>query len=149
MKMAFLTRERSTCLRRKVGAVLVLNNHVISTGYNGPAKGLKHCSEVGCIRDGLKVKSGERLDICRAVHAEVNTIAQAAERGISVKGSTLFVTNHPCLDCLKLLINAGVERVVFYEDYNHQLSKKYAEESHITVEPYKGKPIQNIFSITN
>jgi len=108
MEMAHLVAKRSTCLRRNVGAILVKDKHILSTGYNGAPKGLEHCSEVGCLRKELGIPSGERHEICRGLHAEQNAIIQAAVFGISIKNSVLYCTNTPCVVCANMLINADV-----------------------------------------
>ena len=113
MEMARIVSKRSTCLRRKVGAILVKNRHILSTGYNGAPKGLKHCSEVGCLREQLKVPSGVRFEVCRGFYAEQNAIIQAAVFGVPIKDSILYCTNTPCVVCIKMLINAGVKEIVY------------------------------------
>jgi dCMP deaminase len=132
MEMALLVSTRTTCLRRRVGAVLVKDGHVISTGYNGSPRGLKHCAEVGCIRQQLNIPSGERHELCRAVHAEQNAVIQAAYHGTSTKGATLYTNYWPCVQCAKILINAGIEEIVYLDDsYNDSLSKEMLKESGI------------------
>lgn len=119
MKIAHIVKERSTCLRRKVGAVLVKDMHILSTGYNGAPKGLPHCSETGCLREKLNIPSGQRHELCRGVHAEQNAIIQAAVFGVSTRGSTLYVTDFPCSICAKIIINAEIKEIVYdspYED---------------------------------
>ena len=106
---------RTTCIRRRVGCVMVRGRRVLATGYNGAPSGAPHCLDIGCARSGLP--SGERLDLCRAVHAEANALAQAARFGISLEGATAYVTIRPCAGCMRLLIQAGVERVVFGDGY--------------------------------
>lgn len=134
MKMAFLASERSTCERRRVGAVLVRDRHVIATGYNGAAMGVKHCGEKGgCIRQQLGIESGKQLDICSAVHAEQNVIAQAAYHGIATKDSILYVTISPCFTCAKLLINAGVKEVVINGYYPDDRTEALFEEAKIKI----------------
>lgn len=137
MEMAYLAAKRSTCLRRKVGAVLVKDRHVLSTGYNGPPKGLAHCDETGCIRQQLQIPSGERHEICRGLHAEQNAIIQAAVFGISIKDSVLYVTNTPCVVCAKMLINAGVKEIVFDGDYPDALAKQILQESNIKIRKFR------------
>ncbi len=129
MSIAEMVSTRSTCLRRKVGAVLVKDKRIISTGYNGPPTGLKHPDEVGCLREKLGVPSGERHELCRGLHAEQNAIIQAALHGVSTKGSVLYCTHSPCSLCVKMLINAGVERVIYKEGYPDWLARKIAEEA--------------------
>ncbi len=134
MAMAELAGSRSTCLRRKVGAVIVKDKQVLSTGYNGAPKELPHCEEVGCRRKKMKVKSGTRHELCRGVHAEQNAVIQAAVFGVSVKNATLYCTHHPCVLCMKILINADIKRVVYKEGYPDELSKEMLEESNIIIE---------------
>ncbi len=130
MEIARLVATRSTCLRRSVGAVLVRDRTILTTGYNGAPRGLKHCEELGgCYREQLGVPSGERHEICRGTHAEQNAIAQAALVGVSTKESILYVTNHPCNICTKILINAGVKRIVYAEGYPDELARYLVEEA--------------------
>jgi len=117
MSIAKVVSTRSTCLRRRVGAVLVRDRQIISTGYNGAPKGVPHCEEVGCLREELSVPSGERHEICRGSHAEINAIAQAAAVGSQTAGATLYCTHEPCAFCAKALINAGVVRIVYRKPY--------------------------------
>ena len=133
MEMAHLVAKRSTCLRRNVGAILVKDKHILSTGYNGAPKGLEHCSEVGCLRKELGIPSGERHEICRGLHAEQNAIIQAAVFGISIKNSVLYCTNTPCVVCAKMLINAGVKEIVYSGEYPDDLAKKIISESKIKI----------------
>ncbi len=113
MQMAQLTAQRSTCLRRKVGAVIVKDKHIIATGYNGAPRGLKHCVELGgCLREKLKIPSGQRHELCRALHAEQNAIIQAATLGQSIEDGTIYITHQPCAICAKMIINAGLKRIV-------------------------------------
>jgi len=136
MEMAHVVSKRSTCLRRNVGAILVKDKHILSTGYNGAPKGLKHCSEVGCLRVNLNVPSGERHELCRGLHAEQNAIIQAAVFGVSIKGSTLYCTNTPCVVCVKMLINAGVKEIVYSGDYPDKLAKTMLSESNIKIKNF-------------
>ncbi len=131
MNMTDLVKQRATCLRRKVGAVIVKNKQILSTGYNGAPMGLDHCRI--CLREEMKIPSGEKQEICRATHAEQNAIAQAALHGTSINDSTIYCTNFPCVTCMKLLLNAGIKEVVYSEDYNDELSKKIARESGIRI----------------
>ncbi|MEJ5306705.1 MAG: dCMP deaminase family protein [candidate division WOR-3 bacterium] len=125
MEITKLVASRATCLRRKVGAIIVKDRHILSTGYNGPPKGVKHCDELGgCLREKLNVPSGERMELSRAVHAEQNAIIQAAKLGINIEGADMYVTNQPCFICAKMIINAGIKRVIINEGY----PDKYAEE---------------------
>ena len=117
MQMAQLTAQRSTCLRRKVGAVIVKDKHIIATGYNGAPRGLKHCVELGgCLREKLKIPSGQRHELCRALHAEQNAIIQAATLGQSIEDGTIYITHQPCAICAKMIINAGLKRIVVKKD---------------------------------
>ena len=123
MEMAAVTSKRSTCMRRKVGAVIVKDKHIIATGYNGAPRGIKHCEERGeCLRDKLNVPSGERHELCMALHAEQNAIIQAATLGQSVEDGIIYVTHQPCVICAKMIINAGIKRIVVREGYPDQLS---------------------------
>ena len=137
MEMAHVVAKRSTCIRRRVGAILVKDKHILSTGYNGAPKGLNHCEDVGCIRQQLSVKSGERHELCRGLHAEQNAIIQAAVFGISISGSTLYCTNTPCVVCVKMLINAGVKEIIYSGNYPDDLAKKMLGESSIKIKRFK------------
>ena len=133
LEIAAVIAKRSTCLRRQVGAVIVRDRQIISTGYNGAPSGIRHCSEVGCLRERLHVPSGERHELCRGLHAEQNAIVQAALHGVSTKGGTLYCTNHPCSICAKMLINAGIVRIVVNGDYRDPLSEEMLAEAKIEV----------------
>ena len=133
MKITQTVAERSTCLRRHVGALLVLDKHILSTGYNGSPKGLRHCSEVGCLRERQNIPSGERHEMCRGLHAEMNALLQAASHGIRIEGSTLYSTTYPCSLCAKMLINGGIVRIVAAQDYPDALAKEMLEEAKIEV----------------
>jgi dCMP deaminase len=128
-----MVATRSTCLRRHVGAVLVKEKRILSTGYNGAPAGLKHCIEVGCLREEASIPSGTRHELCRALHAEQNAIVQAAYHGISIAGSTLYCTNKPCVICSKMLINAGIKRIFFDEGYDDALSDAILDEAGIEI----------------
>ncbi len=135
MQMAELTAERSTCLRRQVGAVIVKDKHIIATGYNGAPKGLPHCEELGgCLREKLGVPSGERHELCRALHAEQNAIIQAATLAQSIEGATIYVTHQPCIICAKMIINAGIQRVVIRSGYPDKMSEDMINEAKIKLE---------------
>lgn len=133
LEIAKLVASRSTCLRRAVGAVFVRDRRVLTTGYNGAPSGLKHCEEVGCIREREGIPSGERHELCRGIHAEQNAMLQAAQFGISLRGSVLYCTNQPCVLCAKMLINTGVERIVVLGGYPDKLSKEMLEEAGIDI----------------
>lgn len=136
MEMAYLVSKRSTCLRRAVGAIIVKDKRVLSTGYNGSPKGTQHCNVFGCIREQMKIPSGTRHELCRGVHAEQNAIVQAAYFGTSVKDSTIYTTTYPCSLCAKIIINAGIKEVIFSEGYVDDLSKKLFIETKIAVREY-------------
>jgi len=131
MEIAKTASKRASCLRgKKVGAVLVREKQILATGYNGAPKGVKDCLELDeCIREKKNIASGERLEYCRATHAEQNAIAQAASQGIATKGATLYTTHSPCVLCAKLLINAGVKEIVYTEEEKDDMSKDVLEEA--------------------
>ncbi|MHA2287764.1 MAG: deoxycytidylate deaminase [Promethearchaeota archaeon] len=134
MKIAEVVSERSTCIKRKVGAVLIKDSHILSTGYNGSPSGFNHCTSINCMRQTLK--SGEKPELCRGVHAEINCIIQAAIHGTSIQGnSTLYSTHFPCMGCLKLIINAGIKKLVFKEGYNmeNKIKEELLNESKLNV----------------
>jgi dCMP deaminase len=133
MRMAELVATRSTCLRRNVGAVVVKEKRVLTTGYNGAPKGLRHCGEVGCVRMQNHVESGTRHELCRGVHAEQNAVIQAAYFGVSIKDSTIYTTNFPCVMCAKILVNAGIREIVYKDDYIDELSRRVLDESGVVV----------------
>lgn len=141
MEMAQVALKRSTCLRRQCGAVLVKNNHIIATGYNGTVAGLEHCEKVGCLRNHLKVPSGQRLEICRASHAEENTIVQAALHGTSPEGATLYTTFTPCTHCAKMIINAKIKRVVCTSSYPDELGTKLLKEAGVKIDIFNKNKI--------
>ncbi|MEW6265518.1 MAG: cytidine/deoxycytidylate deaminase family protein [Thermodesulfobacteriota bacterium] len=122
LQLTDLVASRSTCRRRKVGAVLVRDKHVLATGYNGAPQGLPHCLEIGCLREQKNIPSGERHELCRAIHAEQNAIIQAARHGVVIVGATLYCTTKPCVICTKMLINCGVIRIYYREGYPDELS---------------------------
>ena len=128
-----MVATRSTCLRRHVGAILVKEKRILATGYNGAPAGLKHCIEVGCIREEASIPSGTRHELCRALHAEQNAIVQAAYHGTPIAGSTLYCTNKPCVICSKMLINAGIERIFFDKDYDDDLADAMLDEAGIEI----------------
>jgi dCMP deaminase len=136
MEIVELIKTRSTCLRRQVGAVIVKDKRILATGYNGAPVGCKHCDEIGCLREKLNIPSGQRHELCRAIHAEQNAIVQAAYSGTSVNGGTLYVTHQPCVLCAKLAINAGISRIVFRGEYPDELAMKLLEEANIEVTRY-------------
>ena len=136
MNMAKLSATRSTCLRRSVGAVIVKEKRILTTGYNGAPRGIKHCEETGCVRLENHIESGTRHDLCRGVHAEQNAVIQAAYFGVSVKDASIYITNFPCVLCAKILINAGIKEVIYLDDYVDTLSREILEESNVLVRRY-------------
>lgn len=132
MQIAEIVKTRATCIRRQIGAVIVKDNRIITTGYNGAPSGLKHCTEMGgCYREKLGIPSGERHELCRALHAEQNAIIQAANLGISTKDATIYVTLQPCVICAKMIINAGIIKVVYKGSYPDELSLNMLREAGI------------------
>jgi len=128
-----LVAKRATCRRRRVGAALVRDRRILATGYNGAPSGLRHCLEIGCLRELYNIPSGERHELCRGLHAEQNAIIQAALHGVSVKGATLYCTNRPCIICAKMIINAGIVRIVVGGDYRDPLADEMLTEAKIEV----------------
>ena len=133
MEIAKVVAKRSTCLRQKVGAVIVKDKRILATGYNGAPSGLPHCLDIGCLREQLNVPSGERQELCRGVHAEQNAIIQAAKFGISVEGATLYTTHCPCITCAKIIINAGIKKVVYGREYADKRGLELMKEAKIEV----------------
>ncbi len=133
MDITFLVAKRSTCLRRAVGALIVKDKRILSTGYNGAPTGIKHCIETGCIREKLNVASGENHELCRGIHAEQNAIIQAAYHGASIKNATLFCTNLPCSICAKMIINAGIKKICYNSGYADSMSEEMLNEAGINL----------------
>ncbi len=131
LKIARDVAERSTCLRRHVGAVLVRDKRILATGYNGAPRGVSHCLASGCMREKLGIPSGQRHELCRGVHAEMNTFLQAALHGIAVEGASLYCTATPCSLCAKMLINAGVSRVVYLGEYPDKFARHLLDEARV------------------
>ena len=129
MEMAQVASKRSTCLRRSVGAVIVKDKRLLATGYNGTPRGMAHCEEVGCLRTKLNVPSGKMHELCRGIHAEQNAVIQAAVYGVSVDGATLYCTHQPCVVCTKILINAGIRRIVYANPYPDELAENMMKEA--------------------
>ncbi|THB71756.1 MAG: cytidine deaminase [Desulfovibrio sp.] len=127
--IAKLVAERSTCTRRKVGAVAVRDKRVLATGYNGAPSGLDHCLDIGCLRQQMGIPSGQRHEICRGLHAEQNVIIQAAIHGVQLKGAVIYCTTQPCLICTKMLINCAVEAVYYAEAYPDDLGEAMLKEA--------------------
>jgi dCMP deaminase len=136
MDIVGLVSKRSTCVRRKVGAVLVRDKRILSTGYNGAPSGLRHCLDIGCLRKQMKIPSGERHELCRGLHAEQNAIIQAALHGVSTKGATMYCTNHPCIICSKMIINSGIKKVIYRDGYSDMLAHEMLKEAHIEVSKF-------------
>lgn len=137
LEAAKLIASRSTCLRRKVGAVLVKDKRILATGYNGAPSKVPHCSQTGCIREKLKIPSGERHELCRGLHAEQNAFLQAALHGTSLKDSTLYSTNRPCIICAKMIINAGIKEIIIHGDYPDKMSKELLRQAKVKVRAIK------------
>ncbi len=137
MDITALVATRSSCLRRQVGALLVKDRNILATGYNGVPSGISHCEAVGCLRAKLNVPSGERHELCRGLHAEQNAIIQAAKHGVSINGAVLYCTTMPCVICTKMLINAGISKVVYGEGYADTLAREMIAESGIEIEQFE------------
>jgi dCMP deaminase len=133
LEIADLISKRSSCLRRRVGAVLVKDKRILATGYNGVPSKIRHCSEVGCIREKLNIPSGERHELCRGLHAEQNAFLQAALHGTSVKDASLYSTTQPCVICAKMIINASIKEIVIRGDYPDKMAKELLSEAKIKV----------------
>lgn len=133
LAIARIVKTRSTCLRRQVGAVIVKDQRILATGYNGAPRQMKHCSEVGCIREEQGIPAGERHELCRGIHAEQNAIVQAAEFGVSIRDATIYCTHFPCVLCTKLLINAGIRKLVVEQEYPDTMSCNMLAEAGIEV----------------
>jgi len=133
MDIVELVARRSTCRRRAVGALLVRDRRILATGYNGAPTGMHHCLDIGCLREQLGIPSGERHELCRGLHSEQNALIQAALHGVSVKGATLYCTNHPCIICAKMLINGGIIKVIFREGYRDKMAEEIFQEASIEV----------------
>ncbi|UCD73232.1 MAG: dCMP deaminase family protein [Candidatus Bathyarchaeota archaeon] len=131
MEITKIVAKRSTCLRHPTGAVLVRDKMIISTGYNGAPRGLKHCTEVGCLRQKRNIPSGKFHELCRGAHAEINAIIQASLNGSSTEGAVLYCTSFPCAYCMKALINAKITKIIYLEDYPDELSHEICQESPI------------------
>lgn len=141
MAIAKVIATRSTCLRHSVGAVIVKNKHIISTGYNGVSKGFPHCLEIGCIRDEQNIPSGTHTEICRAIHAEQNAIIQAALHGVSTEGGILYCTHQPCIICAKMIVNAGIIRVVYKNKYPDPCAREFFRDASVKTLEFIGKEV--------
>ena len=133
LRMARIWAENSYCVRRKVGALIVKDKMLISDGYNGTPSGLEHCDVTGCLREQLKVPSGKMHELCRGIHAEQNAVVQAAFHGVSVIGGTLYCTHQPCVVCTKILINAGINRIVYANPYPDKLAEEMLKASKMEI----------------
>ena len=131
MGITALVAKRSTCRRRSVGAIIVKDKRILTTGYNGAPSGIRHCIEIGCLREQLNVASGERHELCRGIHAEQNAIIQAALHGVSIKDATLFCTNLPCSICAKMIINAGIKKIYYLSGYADAISEDMLQEASV------------------
>ncbi|NPV59186.1 MAG: cytidine deaminase [Actinobacteria bacterium] len=139
MSIAWQVATRSTCLRRRVGCVIVLEKRIVSTGYNGAPSGLPHCEDVGCVREDRGIASGERHELCRGLHAEQNAIIQAALHGTAVRGGSVYCTHKPCVLCTKMLINAGIRQVYYAEGYEDAMADEIAREAGMEVSELSGE----------
>ncbi len=137
MEIASVVAKRSTCLRNQVGAVIVREKRIIATGYNGAPKGLPHCLDIGCIREQNNIPSGERHELCRAVHAEQNAILQAAIHGASTENATMYCTHQPCILCAKMMINAGIKKVVYANQYPDTAALEFLKQANVKVVRFK------------
>ncbi|MDR3052790.1 MAG: cytidine/deoxycytidylate deaminase family protein [Coriobacteriales bacterium] len=140
MEITHLVSQRTTCRRRAVGAVIVKDKRILATGYNGVPQGIEHCLDRGCLREQLGVPSGQQHELCRGLHAEQNAIIQAAKNGINIDGSTVYVTTQPCIICAKMLINAGIQEIVFDQSYPDELTESMLAESGIKTRVYHLEP---------
>ncbi|MPW27011.1 cytidine deaminase [Alkalibaculum sp. M08DMB] len=136
VEMLYVVKKRSTCLRRQVAAIIVKDKRMIASGYNGAPTGLFHCGQVGCIREQQGIPSGEKHELCRGIHAEQNAIIQSAMHGVSVKNSTIYITHSPCVLCAKMIINAGISRIVYTGNYPDELSQELLQEAGIVVDSF-------------
>ena len=133
MDIAMLVARRSTCLRRAVGAIIVKDKRILSTGYNGAPTGVRHCVEEGCLREKLGIESGKMHELCRGIHAEQNAIIQAAYHGVSIKGATLYCTTQPCSICAKMIINAGIRKIIYAAGYTDPMAVGMLEEAGVVL----------------
>jgi dCMP deaminase len=138
MKITRVVAERATCVKRQVGAIVVKDNRILTSGYNGSPKGTKHCAETGCLRQQMNVPSGQRHELCRGLHAEQNAIVQAAWHGVKIEGSSMYCTHQPCIICVKMMINAGIVHLIYSGEYPDELAQKMISESGIRVTHFNG-----------
>lgn len=134
MDITHRVATRSTCTRRRVGSLIVKNKQILASGYNGAPRGVRHCMEVGCLRDQLKVPSGQRHELCRGLHAEQNAIIQAAVHGVSIDGAVLYTTTYPCMVCAKMIVNAGISHIYYAQGYPDDYAGKILDEAGIIIE---------------
>lgn len=139
MKITRDVSERATCVKRQVGAILVKDQRILATGYNGAPKGFKHCEKVGCLRKEMGIPSGQRHELCRGLHAEQNVIIQAAVHGVKIEGATLYCNYQPCVICVKMMINAGIQKLIYAGGYPDELAQKMLKESKIEVIKYENR----------
>lgn len=128
-----LVATRSTCLRRQVGAIIVREKRILSTGYNGAPKNLPHCLDIGCLRESMKIPSGTRHELCRGIHAEQNAIIQAATSGVNIEGGVLYCTHFPCSLCIKMIINASIKKIFYINGYPDELAQTLAKEGGLQI----------------
>lgn len=139
MDITCLVAKRATCTRRAVGAIIVKDRRVLATGYNGAPSHVRHCAEVGCLREQMEVPSGERHELCRGIHAEQNAIIQAAYHGVSIKGASLYCTNQPCSICAKMIINAGIVQIVYQSGYADPIALEMLDEAKVELFQHKSR----------
>lgn len=144
MDITSLVARRTTCMRRAVGAVIVKNKRILATGYNGAPSGIRHCAEVGCLREQLNVPSGQRHELCRGIHAEQNAIIQAAYHGVSIKDSTLYCNTQPCSICAKMIVNAGIRKIIFESGYEDPMATEMLREAGIEVIQLTDSPPEDL-----
>ncbi len=153
MEVTRLVSVRSTCLARKVGAVIVRDHRILATGYNGVPSGLPHCIDLGCLRRGLGIPSGERIEVCRGSCAEENAIVQTARMGLSIKDGWMYTTHQPCLKCARMIINAGLKGVTFAGEYPQPMALEFLQEAGVemttfdyeTGETTPVKPVEKLY----
>jgi dCMP deaminase len=138
MKLAADVAERAICVKRRVGALIVKENRILTTGYNGAPKGFAHCTEKSCLRQQMEIPSGQRHELCRGLHAEQNAIIQAAWHGVQITGGTMYCTFQPCAICVKMIINAGIKKLVYAGGYPDELAAEMLKESNLTIVKYEG-----------
>jgi len=139
MEIAEVVAKRSTCLRNHVGAVIVRDKRILSTGYNGAPRNLEHCLDIGCMREQQNIASGTRHEMCRAVHAEQNAIIQSALHGVSIEDATLYCTHQPCILCAKMIINSKIKRVVFANNYPDTEALRFFESAGVEVKSFQSE----------